>query len=334
MDAIPIPGRLPATITRPGPLIEAVMAQSLREQGPASRTASAWRWILTGHGPAPVTDTPGTGCPPAHDAIFAEARYGDGTQWNRWPPWRNAFDHDADRQQARRVLRWLTGAADAIPLLDLDRGRYVGARLYLARTDDELRQVRGWAQHGIRQHGDLPADIPRWQAERPWQWPKSWFDAAWLRGAIAYLDWILGDTQLTPITRQPKPVSSGPHSNPVVIEGQRDMYGVGAGRYDIEEEIFDYAEWGSSQGREGEDPAEPDRYPPPQWCEAVIQAHDWATGEDGEPPADHHGCGAYYPCPGDRRCCCEAAGHCLRGQCPACTQRVCNAGWTALVENY
>ena len=75
------------------------------------------------------------------------------------------------------------------------------------------------------------------------------------------------------------------------------MYGVGAGRYDIEEEIHDYAQWGSSQGHEGEEPADPDRYPPPQWCEAVIQAHDWATGEDGEPPADHHGCGAYYPCP-------------------------------------
>ena len=35
------------------------MAQSLREQGPASRTAAAWRWVLTGHGPAPVSDTPG-----------------------------------------------------------------------------------------------------------------------------------------------------------------------------------------------------------------------------------------------------------------------------------
>jgi hypothetical protein len=333
MDAPRIPGQLPATITRPRPLIEAVMAQSLREQGPGSRTAAAWRWVLTGHGPAPVSDTPGTGHPRPDD-IIAEARYGDGTQWRRWPPWRNAFDHDPDRQQARRVLRWLTGAADAIPLLDLDRGRYVGARLYFARTDDELRRVRGWAQHGIAQHGDLPADIPRWKAERPWQWPTPWFDAAWLRGTIAYLDWILGDTPVTPISRQPNPISPRPHPNSVVIGEQREMYGVGAGRYDIEEEVHDCAECGSWQGREGAEPADPDMYPPPQWCEAAIQAHDWATGEDGEPPADHHGCGAYYPCPGDRRCHCEAAGHCLRGQCPACTDRICNAGWTALVENY
>jgi hypothetical protein len=333
MDATGIPGQLPATITRPRPLIEAVMAQSLREQGPGSRTGAAWRWALTGQGPAPVSDTPGTGQPPGLDEITAEARYGDGTLWKRWPPWRNAFDHDPDRQQARRVLRWVTRAADAIPLLDLDRGRYVGARLYFARTDDELRQVRGWARHGIAQHGDLPADIPRWQAERPWQWPTSWFDAAWLRGTIAYLDWILGDTQVAPVSGQPKPIASGPHPDPRVVVGQREMYGVAAGRYDIEEEV-NHAKWGSTQGHEDEEPANPDEYPPPQWCEGVVQAHEWATGEDGEPPADHHGCGAYYPCPGDRRCSCEAAGHCLRGQCPACTDRVCNAGWTVIVENY
>ena len=76
MDAICLPGQLPATITRPRPLIEAVMAQSLREQGPASRTAAAWRWVLTGQGPAPVSDTPGTGSRPDPDEITAEARHG------------------------------------------------------------------------------------------------------------------------------------------------------------------------------------------------------------------------------------------------------------------
>ena len=231
------------------------------------------------------------------------------------------------------MLRWLTGAADAIPLLDLDRGRYVGARLYFARTDDELRQVRGWARHGIAQHGDLPADIPRWKAERPWQWPTSWFDAAWLRGTIAYLDWILGDTQIAPVTRQPKPIAPGPtRTRASSLASARCTASPQAGTTSKKKSTP--REVGLMQGHEGEEPADPDRYPPPQWCEGVVQAHDWATGEDGEPPADHHGCGAYYPCPGDRRCYCEAAGHCLRGQCPACTDRICNAGWTALVENY
>jgi hypothetical protein len=73
-------------------------------------------------------------------------------------------------------------------------------------------------------------------------------------------------------------------------------------------------------------------YPPPQWCEAVEQAHDWATGEDGKPPADRHGCGDYVACPGD--CTCYDAGHCLRSQCPACADRICDAGWAAIAQSY
>ncbi len=84
-----------------------------------------------------------------------------------WPPWKGARDRLPDRQQARRVLRWLTGVADAIPLLDPGRGRHVGARFHFARTDEEIRRVRSWAIRGLRDHGDLPAGIPRWQAERP-----------------------------------------------------------------------------------------------------------------------------------------------------------------------
>jgi hypothetical protein len=61
MDTIQIPGPLPATVTRPRPLIEAVIAQSLREQGYGSHTARAWQWVLSGHGPSPVAQTPGTG---------------------------------------------------------------------------------------------------------------------------------------------------------------------------------------------------------------------------------------------------------------------------------
>ena len=249
MDAICIPGQLPATVTRPRPLIEAVMAQSLREQGPGSRTAAAWRWVLTGHGPAPVSDTPGTGNPPGLDEITAEAR-SDPSDECSWPPWRHAFDPDPDRQQARRVLRWLTGAADAIPLLDLDRGRYVGARLYFARTDDELRQVRGWAQHGI---------APAWRPARRHPPVAS-------RAALAVAHVMVRrrlaprrhrlpglDTRRHP--RSPRsPVSPSP-SHPARTRTRASslasarMYGVGAGRYDIDEEIHDHAQAGA-RGRD------------------------------------------------------------------------------------
>jgi hypothetical protein len=337
VDTSPIPTILPATVTRPRPLIETILACSLREQGPASRTASAWRWVLTGEGLSPVSDTPGPGRPPSLDAIIAEARHDTDPPACAWPPWRHNFDSDPDRQQARRVLRWLTGAADAIPLLAPGRGRHVGARLHLARTDAELRQVRDWVHLGLHENGDLPERIPQWQAERPWQWPASWMNAAWLRGAMAYLNWILGETDIAPLSGQHvllDPAAILASLDPRVYAGLLPMDGVGHGPPQIEEEMAVWLSEVIMQGHEGQPPTEPGELPPPQWGEGVEQAHDWATGEDAKPPADHHGCGNYYPCPDLLRCTCEAAGHCLRDQCPACTDRICNAAWTSIEENY
>jgi len=337
MDANQVPETLPTAVIRPRPLVVAVLAQSLGEQGVGSRTACAWSWVLTGQGPSPVSGTPSTGKPPGADDIAAEARHDAVPNECGWPPWRYAYDSDPDRQQARRVLRWLTGAADAIPLLDPACGRYVGARFHFARPDEEIRRVRSWAQHGLREHGDLPDNMPNWRAERPWQWPSSWMNAAWLHGAVAYLDWILGDTPVSPLSRQHVPLDPvGTLAHPEPPYAQADlvsMRGVGCGVANIEEEMIVYLDAVVTQGREGQPAAEPDRYPPPQWGEGVQQAHDWVTGEDNKPPADHHGCGAYHPCPGERRCLCEAAGYCLRGQCPACTDHICNAAWSTLEAN-
>jgi hypothetical protein len=339
MDTICIPDPLPITVTRPRPLIEAIMSQSLREQGPGSRTAAAWRWVLTGTGPSPVSQHTAIGSLPTPDEITAEASYGHDTDPPEcgWPPWQYAHDDDPDRQQARRVLRWLTGAADAIPLLDPARGRFVGARFHFARTDVEIRRVRESALRGLREHGDLPDDMPPWQAEQPWQWPSWWMNAAWLRGTIAYLDWVLGDTPIAPLSRQYvplDPVCSLAERDPRVVAALREMNGVGIGIPAVQQEMVDNLYAVIMQGRENQPPAEPTLYPPPQWGEAVEQAHAWVTGEDAKPPADHHGCGDYHPCPGLRRCSCEAAGYCLRGQCPACTDRICNAAWTAIQESY
>jgi hypothetical protein len=238
------------------------------------------------------------------------------------------------------VLRWLTGAADAIPLLDPGRGRYVGARFHFARTDQEIRRVRSWALHGLREHGDLPADIPVWQAERPWQWPAEWMNAAWLRGTIAYLDWIVGDQDTAPLSGRNAPLhpvnTLAAPDPPYMREELIEMRGVGCGVANIEEEMMVYLASVTKQGREGQPSAEPAQFPSPQWGEGVEQAHAWATGEDARPPADHHGCGDYHPCPGLPRCSCEAAGYCLRGECPAChaSGRICDVAWTAIEERH
>ncbi len=329
MEGHQIPGALPATVVRPRPLMEAVMAQSLAECVPGSRTARAWSWVLTGRGTAPVSGVAGTGSPPGEDEIAAEARYGVDACPPEcgWPPWRFANDPDPDRQQARRVLRWLTGAADAIPLLDPARGRYVGARFHFARTDEEIRLIRGWALHGLAEYGDLPEDMPSWRAERPWQWPASWMNDSWLRGAVAFLDWVLGDASAGPLSGKHKPLDPvqtlGCPEPAYALADLISMRGVGCGVANIEEEMMAHLSAVVMQGHEGQAPAEPDRYPPPQWGEGVQQAHDWVIGEDGTPPADHHGCGGYHPCPGDSRCSCETAGYCLRGQCPACIVQAC-----------
>jgi hypothetical protein len=268
--------------------------------------------------------------PPSAAEIVAEARHGADSSPPEcgWPPWRFARDPDPDRQQARRVLRWLTGASDAIPLFDPGRGRHVGARFHFARTDDEIRRVRGWAAHGLAEHGDLPDHMPAWRAERPWGWPAAWMNAAWLRGSIAYLDWVLGDTPVSPLSRQHLPLDPvATLACPEPAYTQADliaMGGVGCGVANIEEEMMVYLDGVVMQGHEGQPGAEPERYPPPQWGEGVQQAHDWVTGEDGKPPADHHGCGDYHPCPGERRCLCESAGRCLGRLCPACADNACD----------
>ncbi len=163
-------------------------------------------------------------------------------------------------------------------------------------------------------------------------------NAAWLRGTIAYLNWVLGDQDIAPLSGERRPL------NPAVTLAAPEpaypqatlirMRGAGCGVANIEEEMMVYLSDVVMQGHEGQPEAEPDRYPPPQWGEAVEQAHNWVTGEDPKPPAYHHGCGDYHPCPGIRRCSCDAAGYCLRGQCPACIDTVCNAALTAIEENY
>jgi hypothetical protein len=324
MSAIQVPREFPATVTRqPRALIQLVMAHSLREHGPESRTAAAWRWVFTGSGSSPVTRTAGSGRPPMAGEIEAEARARDTADPECAIPL-SRFDPDSDRRQARQVLRWLTGDADVIPLQDPGRGRYVGARLHFVRTDEEIRRVRGWAAHGIQQHGDLPEHMSQWDAEHPWRWPAWWMNAAWLRGTIAWLDWILGDSDVPPLSFKRRSFAPpGIFQTPSCPPTAEDIW---------------HELWSLSpvimQGHEHQPPAEPDRYPPPQWGEGAEQAHDWLTGEDSKPPADHHGCGDYYPCPGLLRCSCEAAGYCLRGLCPACTDQICNAAWDAIEENY
>ena len=107
--------------------------------------------------------------------------------------------------------------------------------------------------HGIREHGDLPA-MSRWDAEHPWRWPSWWMNAAWLRGTIAYLDWILGDTPITPLNRHHNPLNREgvlPEPDPRITAITCDTFGMGAGPRIIEQEITVHLSCVIMQGHEG-----------------------------------------------------------------------------------
>lgn len=300
-----VPDPLPPAIVRPPRQVKAVMTQSLRERGTSGQTAAAWQWALTGDVPSPVRQAPATGTPPDRTQIIAEARHDphdDPPGYRRLagPLWMS--DRHTDRRFARLVLLWLTGAHDLVPLAAADRGKYVGARLYFARTDDDIQQVRTAALSRILAD-PMPDPISAAQAARPWSMTAAQMNTFYLNGTLMFLLWVTGDTKDSPLTGQP-PARTPPNADDVEIE---------LASLDIV----------AAQGRDRDHPAEPGTYPPPQYGEGIDAAYRWLTGEDTRPPVDHHGCGAYYPCPGDRRCTCEQASRCLHGQCPACATRPC-----------
>src|ERR1022692_3213167 len=106
---------LPGSIAqRPGRIWN-VLARSLGEQGADGRTALAWRWVLMGACPSPVTLTPAPRRPPDRSEILAEAE-AEAEAEAQPELAQQGIDPGGQVMHARFVLRWLTGAIDALPL--------------------------------------------------------------------------------------------------------------------------------------------------------------------------------------------------------------------------
>src|ERR1022692_516594 len=188
VSAVRLPEHLPAAITRPRQLIEAVLTQSLLEMGAEGRTALAWDWALTGTRPSPVTLSLPPGRPPSREEILAEsAAPPEGSTALVGVP----SDFCDELGEARRILAWLAGTIDEIPVDDENRGRFIGARDDYARTDADIRQTRDNARRGLDAF-DLPDPMNPADAINPGQWEAGWMNAAWLRGVRDLLDWVLG----------------------------------------------------------------------------------------------------------------------------------------------
>jgi hypothetical protein len=262
-----VPDTLPPAITRPRQLVAAVLAQSLLEMSTEGRTALAWDWALTGTRPSPVTLSLPAGHPPSRAEILAEA--------GATPEGSSALpgipsDFCDEFREARRVLTWLAGATDEIPLDDENRGRFIGARDDYARTDADIREVRDNAGRGL-DASDLPDPMNPADARPPWQWDADWMNAAWLRGVRDLLDWVLGERAASPLSGQT-----------IHLPAVYDLTYEDSAADDV-----------IQQGRPGGIAVDPGTYPPPQYGEAIQETIHWLRGETITPPVDQHGCGAY-----------------------------------------
>jgi hypothetical protein len=264
-----IPRSLPAAIVRPHQHIEAVLAQSLREMGDQGRTALAWAWALTGSRPSPVTLSLPTGHPPTRPEILAEA---DAEPEGSTAPAGVPSDYCDQLGEARRVLLWLTGESDEIPVDDANHGRLIGARDDYARTDAEIRHVRDRAQRGLDAF-DSPDFVDPGGSADPWRRSPEWMNAAWLCAVRDLLDWVLGD-------RSTAPLSGRAVDTPTA--------------YDLthEENIADDI---IQQGRPGGLPTDPATYPPPQYGEAIHATAHWLRAETTAVPVDEHSNSPYVP---------------------------------------
>jgi hypothetical protein len=148
-------------------------------------------------------------------------------------------------------------------------------------------------------------------------------NAAWLRRTVAYLDWILGDTPTSPLSRQHlplDPVETLAHPEPdYAVADLIAMGGAGCGVANIEEEMMVYLDTIIMQGHEGQPSAEPGRYRRPSGGRRPASprlGNRRGQQASGRPPRLRW----LHPCPGERRCLREASGRCLGGPIPGMHQ--------------
>lgn len=255
------PRRRQAVVRAPE-LVAAVRAQSLLELGPDGRASLAWQWALTGTRPAPISLAAAPGSPPPRAEILAEARAPaqTGTVVPGIPG-----DYQDQVGDARRILAWLAGLSDEIPLDDDNRGRFIGARDDFARTDEEMNQVLSWARAGLsRDAGDAEPGA----SDRV---PSRTADVAWLRGVRDLLEWVLRTAVSSPLCHRAVRLPSA---------------------YDLTYEV-DAAVALLGRLRAAAPPIRPGNPERLAYAEAIRAAISWLRGETTEPPVDAQGNGPY-----------------------------------------
>jgi hypothetical protein len=199
---------LPEAVTRSPLQVWSVLARSLGEQGAGGRTALAWRWVLAGACPSPVTLTPALQRSPVRWQILAEAEAQAELAQQGGDPGGQVI-------QARFVLRWLAGEIDALPLWNGGpRDLHVSDGAPYPHARAEIEEMYSGALLAEERHPWCDASAPA--ADR--------MAFGWARGAVDLLAWVCGETPEGPLTG--KRVSGRPTLYEVSLDACRAMTGV------------------------------------------------------------------------------------------------------------
>jgi hypothetical protein len=208
MGILQVLDELPEAVTRSPSQVWSVLARSLGEQGADGRTALAWRWVLMGACPSPVTLTPAPQRPPDRSEILAEAEAQPELA-------QQGIDPGGQVMQARFVLRWLTGEIDALPLWNGGpRDLHVSDSAAYPHTRAEIEEVYSWALLAEERHPWCDASAPA--TDR--------MAFGWARGAVDLLAWVCGEIAEGPLTG--KSVSGRPTLHEVSLDACRGMIAI------------------------------------------------------------------------------------------------------------
>lgn len=190
-DAVPPPG---TAIVRPLGHVRAVRERYLQRftdpaQITASRSARAWAWALGETTAAPVTDHE-TAVPPSRSEIEAQIAVAGER--------RLRGDRENRADAAAKILCWLIGGDDHVPVRGTNVGALVGGFGDIVRTRPQIADVLAAAAEGPRQavaKGRQSSVSPahRQLAQR---------DAEYRIGVAATLEWVIGQRAGAPITSQ------------------------------------------------------------------------------------------------------------------------------------
>jgi hypothetical protein len=208
MGIVQMLDRLPEAVTRSPAQVWSVLARSLGEQGADGRTALAWRWVLTGACPSPVTLTSALDRPPFRPEILAEAEAQAELA-------QQTIDPGGQVMQARFVLQWVTGDIGALPLWNggpRDLNVSDGAPYPHSRA--EMEEMYSRALLAEERHPWCDASAP--VADR--------MAFGWARGATDLLAWVCGEAPEGPLSG--KRVSGRPTLQEVSVDACRGMSGI------------------------------------------------------------------------------------------------------------